>query len=259
VKIVWKFRLVFLILAILSLVIIIFLISSQRPLPESSKIMPKGYSNIYLGMSLHELRKKRPNIRFAPAGSMYLDGRWGGGYYENIGEDKIINSIAYSFKWHITISGKYGELFSIRPPGWDRLRKVEFRGGGHFHNAKKEISIFLNSSLYKWGPNYKIMVGKRGHDYDIVILFWEKDFANVVIWYDPLWTQEKRVKKSSKFIWEYNPGYTHEIIIYDPKRLNLKEVLSFSGLKMVEDKDNLKLSVNELKKFIMTDVHCGAF
>lgn len=127
---------------------------------ESTIPMPKGLENVYLGMSVNDLKKIKPNIKrddwpYSPL------------YFEKNLNNEFFSSVVYKFSD-------------------DKLSDITLGASGDFNQDK--ILGLINGCIKKWGKNYikKIGIGediKTKATKSYPIFYWERTGAKILVTY----------------------------------------------------------------------------
>ena len=170
---------------------------------ESTMPMPKGLENVYLGMSINDLKKIKPNIKRD-------DWPYSPYYFE-----KSIGNNYFSFAMY-----KFSN---------DRLVVISISQEGEPDFIRGKILGLINGCLKKWGEGYSPYVrGVITNDLTkelrfFPIFYWEKPQSKIMMTYI-ITSKEKR-----------NSHY--EIVMFDPK-FRLDEVQKYretANLKELEE------------------------
>lgn len=145
----------------LTLIVTLFLYSNKFELYAEGKLpMPKGLEGIYLGMSLGEFKKVKPNIKkddwpYSPL------------YFEKNLNNEFFSSVIYKFSD-------------------DKLSDITLGASGDF-NQDKMLGL-INGCIKKWGKNYikKIGIGediKTKATKSYPVFYWERTDAKILVTY----------------------------------------------------------------------------
>ncbi len=124
--------------------------------------MPKGLENVYLGMSLNELKKVKPNI-------IRDDWPYSPLYFEKDLENEFFASVVYEFTE-------------------DRLSRITLSKTGNPDLIRSGLPGLIKGCIKKWGNNYSIKIGtgkriKTQEIYHYPIFYWEKADAKIELIY----------------------------------------------------------------------------
>jgi len=139
---------------------------SRESIEKLKDLMPKGFKEVYLGMSrklLLEVRSVKPmTVTESQSAKLWL---------ENELESPFYNKVIYGF------AGNSDEL--------DWVAFLMESSGKHIQRYSPYL---LKGSIIKWGDDYKIVINKMKHSkrsYHGATLVWQKEIATIAVSYTP--------------------------------------------------------------------------
>ena len=148
-----------------------------KPYPNSSKLMPNGFGNMYLGMDETELLKMR-GLGYDSESNLYNI------RIENIG----IKNPNYDFIQFMNFS--------------EQISFIRLSGTG----SSEYLIGFLDGCIEKWGREFEkriIIINARDSSYYYPMLYWKKEDAKIFASYRYPFNGERIVKDSTYYAVEF--------------------------------------------------------
>lgn len=212
-----KKKIIFLVIIFLGLISVTLIgVGFNKTKLETAKLMPKGYNDVYLGMSRRELKRIKPDLKWNDSTRSY---------YQEI-DNEFYRLVSFEFSYSNFLSHPSFPFFTPKKlvSFWfnrNRLVTVQFIGSPDPDYVKTHLDGFLAGCTKKWGTGYEKKLWMYPPEiYKASVLYWKKGGTNIVVSYPPKTINAALARNKQDMMEDFI------VTIYDPNLSPYSQIIS---------------------------------